>query len=100
MAAPLYAEFVLDFPEFAQITQAYIEVKLAEAEAMLDWEAFGDVDSNALYNIAVGYQAAHLLALSPYGQQLQLTSDDGSSVYSVALETQFLPLVARRGLLL
>lgn len=99
MAAPLYAEFILDFPEFAQIGQAYIEVKLAEAEAMLAEEAFG-ADGNALYNVAVGYKAAHLLALSPFGQQLQLTSDDGKSVYSVAFEQNILPLVARRGLLL
>lgn len=99
MAAPLYAEFILDFPEFASITEAYAQVKLDEAVAMLDELAFG-VTGNALYNIAVGYQAAHLLALSPYGQQLQLTSDDGRSVYSKALDTQFLPLVARRGMLL
>jgi hypothetical protein len=100
MAAPLYAEFILDFPEFDELAQAYIEVKLAEAEAMLDALAFGAAASNSLYNIAVGYQAAHLLALSPYGKQLQLISDDGASVYSVALETQFLPLVTRRGMLL
>jgi hypothetical protein len=100
MAAPLYAEFIVDFPEFANISQVYIEVKLAEAEAMLDELAFGEAVGNALYNIAVGYKAAHLLALSPYGQQLQLTSDDGSSVYMVAFEQNILPLVARRGLLL
>lgn len=100
MAAPLYAEFIVDFPEFDQVSQVYIEVKLAEAEAMLDALAFGKSPDNDLYNIAVGYQAAHLLALSPFGKQLQLTSDDGKSVYSVALETQFLPLVARRGMLL
>lgn len=99
MAAPAYAEFIVDFPEFASITQAYIEVKLAEAEAMLDELAFGE-SGNALYNVAVGYKAAHLLALSPYGQQLQLLSDDGQSVYSKAYETQCLPLVARRGMLL
>jgi len=97
MAAPLYAEFIVDFPEFDQIAQAYIEVKLAEAEAMLDAEAFGA----ALYNIGVGYKAAHLLALSPYGQQLQLVNDQtGESVYSTAFTTQILPLCARRGLLL
>lgn len=99
MAAPLYAEFIVDFPEFASITQAYIEVKLAEAEAMLDELAFGET-GNALYNVAVGYKAAHLLAVSPYGQQLQLTSDDGSSVYSRVFETELLPLVARRGMIL
>ena len=100
MAAPLYAEFILDFPEFASIGQAYIEVKLADAEAMLDELAFGGATGNALYNVAVGYKAAHLLALSPYGQQLQLASADGSSVYSVAFEQNILPLVARRGMLL
>lgn len=100
MAAPLYAEFILDFPEFANIGQALIEVKLADAEAMLDELAFGEAAGNALYNVAVGYKAAHLLALSPYGQQLQLTSDDGQSVYSKAYEQNILPLVARRGLLL
>lgn len=100
MAAPLYAEFIADFPEFDQITQDYIEVKLAEAEAMLDALAFGEDADNDLYNIAVGYKAAHLLALSPYGQQLQLTSDDGQSVYSKAFEQNLLPLVARRGMIL
>ena len=100
MAAPLYAEFILDFPEFSEITEAYIDVKLAEAEAMLDELAFGEAAGNALYNVAVGYKTAHLLALSPYGQQLQLTSDDGSSVYSVSFDQNILPLVARRGLLL
>jgi hypothetical protein len=99
MAAPLYAEFILDFPEFDQITQAYIEVKLAEAEAMLDELAFGAV-GNALYNVAVGYKAAHLLGLSPYGKQLQLVNEDGTTVYSMAFEQNILPLVARRGMLL
>ena len=100
MAAPLYAEFIIDFPEFASIGQAFIEVKLADAEAMLDELAFGEDTGNALYNVAIGYKAAHLLALSPYGQQLQLTSDDGQSVYSVLFDQNILPLVARRGLLL
>jgi len=100
MAAPLYAEFILDFPEFSEMTEAYIDVKLAEAEAMLDELAFGESAGNALYNVAVGYKAAHLLALSPYGKQLQLTSGDGESVYSVAFEQNILPLVARRGMLL
>lgn len=99
MAAPTASEFKTDFPEFDQLTDAYVQVKLDEAEAMLDELAFGEAD-NALYNVAVGYRAAHLLALSPFGKQLQLVSDDGKSVYSQLFETEILPLVARRGMIL
>lgn len=99
MAAPLYAEFIVDFPEFSEVTKAYLEVKLAEAAVLLDELAFGEAD-NDLYNVAVGYMAAHLLAVSPFGKQLQLASDDGSSVYSKVFDRNILPLVARRGMLL
>ena len=96
MAAPLYAEFIIDFPEFLEIDQAYIEVKLAEAAVLLEEEAFGE----DLYNIAVGYKAAHLLTVSPYGLQNQLTSDDGDTTYNKVYKTEILPRIAHRGLLL
>jgi hypothetical protein len=99
MAAPTASEFKTDFPEFSELTDAYVNVKLGEAEAMLDEDAFGEAD-NDLYNVAVGYKAAHLLALSPFGKQLQLTNDDGQSVYSKLFDAEILPLVARRGMIL
>lgn len=91
-----YASFIAAFPEFDQIDQTYIETKIGEASAMLDVLAFGDV----LHNIAVLYRTAHLLAISPYGKQMQLVSDDGKTTYGQAYNELLEPLVGRRGMLL
>jgi hypothetical protein len=95
MAAPTYAQFIVSFPEFDQVTQAYVQAKIDEADTLLDADAFGA----DLHYIAVGYKAAHLLAMSPYGTQLQLVNDNGSTVYERVFVEQCLPRVAHRGFL-
>lgn len=63
--AVVYADFIVEFPTFDQVTQAIIDAKIADAEARLDEGAFGD-----LYDSAVKYLTAHLLTIPPYGNEL------------------------------
>ena len=92
-----YASFIQAFPEFDQVDQTYIETKIAEASALLDEDAYG---SDPIHNVAVLYMTAHLLAISPYGQQLQLVQDDGQTVYGRFFNERLRFLVAKRGMLL
>lgn len=96
MAAPSAADFQTKFPEFSEVDTGLIDEKIAEAVTLLSEDAFG-VD---LHTLAVHYKAAHLLALSPYGQQLQLVNGDGETVYGTYYKQQILPRVARRGAVL
>lgn len=96
MASPTYDEFIAEFPEFSSPdNRSLVEAKIAEATAMLDESAFGE----ALYNGAVGYKAAHLIAMSPFGRQAQLVNDDGSTVYGRLFEEEYLSKINRRGIL-
>ena len=88
------AEFKVRFSEFSEVADADISPKLADASAFLDEGAWGTTD---LYERAVYYYAAHLLAISPYGQQLQLVNDNGSTVYGEQFFVRMLPLIRRRG---
>jgi len=88
------AEFKIRFSEFSQVADTDIDPKLADAQAFLDEGAWGSTD---LYERAVFYYAAHLLAISPYGQQLQLVNDGGKTVYGELYRNQLLPLIRRRG---
>jgi len=87
------AELKVRFPEFADAGDALINAKLADAQAFLDEGAFGVTD---LYERAVYYKAAHLLAISPFGAQLQLISDDGRTTYGDFYQNNLLPLIRRR----
>lgn len=88
------AEFKVRFKEFAQVADEDIDPKLADAQAFTDEAAFGTAD---LHDRAVYYYAAHLLAISPFGQQLQLVSDNGKTVYGEHYFNRILPLIGRRG---
>lgn len=88
------AEFVTRFPEFEAVEATLIETKLADAQAAIDLGAFASAD---LHAIAVYYYGAHLLALSPFGLQLQLRSDDARTVYGDHFARRILPLIRRRG---
>lgn len=96
MPAPTYSQFISDNPEFAAASASVVvQAKLAASERMLDEEAFGD-----MYYDAVTNYAAHLICISPYGLQMQLTSDNGETTYYKFFKEQILPRTARRGLLL
>lgn len=88
------AEFKVRFSEFSEVASTDIDPKLADAKAFLDEAAWGTTDR---YERAVYYLAAHLLAISPYGQQLQLVNDSGKTVYGEFYYTHLLPMIGRRG---
>lgn len=93
---PTLIEFVANFPEFEQTPPAYVQAKIDSADRLLSQDAFGD-----LYFDAVSYHAAHLLAVSPYGQQNAVDpATPGQTSYSVYYKTHILPRVARRGMVL
>jgi hypothetical protein len=63
--------------------------------SFLDVDAFGSVDR---YERGVGYLAAHLLCISPFGAQAQLKSNDGRTTYGDYFYQHVPPLIGRRGL--
>lgn len=79
------AQFLVRFPEFdvpgEPVPEPLIEAKLAEAALLVSSAVFGD-----RYQDALGYQTAHLLSQSPFGQQARLDSD-GRTTYQSALKT-------------
>lgn len=70
------SEFLAKFPEFSQTDECLIERHLVDAHAQLSPVAFG-----GLYDLAVGYLAAHQLCLSPTGQNSRLVAEDGTTTY-------------------
>jgi len=88
------AEFKVRFSEFSEVASTDIDPKLADAQAFLDEAAWGTTD---LYERATYYYTAHLLAISPYGQQLQLVNENGRTVYGDFYFNRLLPLIGRRG---
>ena len=73
-------EFLERFPEFVTAGEPLTSMKLAEAHRSFDAELFGN-----LYLDAVGYKAAELLALSPYGTNQRLKESSTQTTYAVAL---------------
>jgi len=90
-----YAEFILQFPEFTKLTQAQVEVYIAQAEDMLDEDAFGD-----MYELAVAYKAADSLALSPFSQHMRMVNKDGMTTYGEFFRSSIRPRNGRRGMVL
>jgi hypothetical protein len=74
--AVAYADFLARFPEFEPAPKAMVEAALSEARRNVDAEVFGDKTDDA-----IRWKAAHLLAISPFGQQARLISKDGSTTY-------------------
>ena len=77
--------FLRDFPEFEDIAckkEAFVIEKIAKAGAMIDAEFYG---VNA--DTAWGYQAAHLIAISPCGISASLATDTESSSYAGMLDS-------------
>ena len=61
------ATFLVSFPEFTSIDSAYVHAKLDEAELQIDPDVWGTLET-----AGHGYLAAHLLALSPFGNTAKL----------------------------
>lgn len=69
-------DFLARFPEFEPASKSMIEAALDEAERNVDAELFADKTDDA-----IRWKAAHLLAISPFGQQARLIAKDGSTTY-------------------
>ncbi|MCK6585954.1 MAG: DUF4054 domain-containing protein [Polyangiaceae bacterium] len=70
------ATFRARFPEFNTADDAYVDAKLAEALLQIDASVWG-----TKADLGQGYLAAHLLAVSPFGQQARLSSKEGETTY-------------------
>ena len=70
------SSFLGRFPEFEPASQTMVEAAIGEAIRNVDAAAFGDKTDDA-----VAWKCAHLLAISPFGQQARLISKDGSTTY-------------------
>lgn len=64
------AEFLLRFPEFASAGTALVTANIAEAAARISGGEFPGATSD----VAIGYLAAHLLWVSPFGSSMRLDS--------------------------
>jgi hypothetical protein len=78
------ASFVQEFPEFFNAIEKYpglVDAKLAEASRRIASKVWGEKTDDG-----IKYLAAHLLALSPYGQGMRLVAKDGGTVYQETYE--------------
>lgn len=72
------AGFRVAFPEFQTAPDYLVNGKLGLAALRIAPDVWGDRT-----NEGHGLLTAHLLALSPYGQQARLISKDGTTLYGV-----------------
>ena len=72
------AEFRASFPEFARAADSQVEAFLARALVSVPATTWGVYQDEGQM-----YLAAHLLALSPYGQNSRLESDDKQTTYGL-----------------
>ena len=70
------AAFRSTFPEFQSATDVMVQSRLDQAAARMDLAIWG-----TRYEEGHGLLAAHLLALSPYGQMARMVSKSGTSTY-------------------
>ncbi len=92
------SEFRARFPEFGNGTNgasdALVQSKLDAADALVHPETWGDLARHGAYQ-----KAAHLVALSPYGADMRLSSDNGQTIYGVEFD-RMLSTVPRGGVVL
>lgn len=87
------AGFVAAFPEFAQTNTdlpAYVQSKLDHAAHHVDELVWGD-----RYAYGVYLKAAHLLAMSPYGENMRLSKTSKETVYGEMFKDELRALPAR-----
>lgn len=88
--------FKVTFPEFADLTDAYIQERLDTAVAAHSALVY----STALYDDIIEYYTAHLLNVTTFGQQMAIDPQaDGETIYSRQYR-KFLLLAARRAMVL
>lgn len=77
-----YETFIEGFPEFAEVEKPYVERKIAEATRQVDTAVWRDKADDG-----ISYLAAHLLALSPFGQNARLVPPNAKATRDEALTT-------------
>lgn len=94
MATTTAAIIKAEFPEFDELTDAYIDAKIADATGRVGAEAWG-----ALADQAIKYLACHLLAMSPLGEQskLELKSGPDAGVQVTTYLLEYRRLLAQSG---
>ena len=73
--------FLARFPEFEPASRSMVDEAIDEASRNVDPDVFGEKTDDG-----IRWQAAHLLAISPFGQQARLISKDGSTTYGKRFE--------------
>lgn len=81
--------FIALYPEFRTAPPPLIERALFDASKALHAPTFG-----AEYSRAVGLYAAHIVALSHFGQNARLKKDSNATTYSVQLDEMTLSVTA------
>jgi hypothetical protein len=85
-----YASFTVAFPEFAATPQAFVESRLAAAAHHVSAARWGD-----RYAYAVALKAAHMLALSPYGEHMRLSKTSPETIYGQLFKEELNALPVR-----
>lgn len=80
--AVTYDSFIEAFPEFEEAKKKLVEAKIAEATRRVDPEVFRTKADDA-----IGYLAAHLLSMSPFGQHARLIPKNAKPTRDDALTT-------------
>jgi hypothetical protein len=86
-----FATFVASFPEFSTATETLVNAKLADADARTS-SSYGETREQRVF-----YLTARLLALSPFGRDMKLVSDDGSTAYDAEIDAMDLAATFARG---
>lgn len=76
-----------EFPEFVNTNQGLVAGKIADATAMLNASAFGE-----MHDQAVKYMAAHLVALSPNGEFGRLDANEEEDGARTLYERQYMAI--------
>lgn len=76
------AAFIVRFPEFTAADAGLVQAKLDEADRQIDRTVWDDPGlAHLLGDDGQGYLAAHLLALSPFGNAAAMVAKDGSTTF-------------------
>jgi hypothetical protein len=82
LPAPLTIEaFTTGFPEFRNAEKGLVYAKLSEAYQQIDLSVWDTGANGPKSGIGQGYLAAHLLALSPFGQNARMIAKNGTTTY-------------------
>lgn len=76
-----FADFIAQFPEFDGCTEAFVQRFLDDAETRINRAVWDASSTKPKGDIGQKYLAAHLIALSPFGQQARLASESGATTY-------------------